>query len=97
MFFFTALSFEMKETSEKNTMIVEKSSFSYDLPMSTSTGSVHVSSSTFDMEHRYEPPCSAVAWSICKYHNRLYSYPVFIAILPHVKITQPKIKTLAKY
>ena len=64
--------------SEENTMITwEKlgkrqtltkliSSFSYDLPMSTSTASVHVSPTTLDMQHRYDPPCSAAARSICR-------------------------------
>lgn len=63
---------------------VDKSSFSYDLPMLTSTASVHVSFSMLDMEHKYHPPCSAVARSICRYHNRLPLF-VFLAIPPHMQ------------
>lgn len=43
--------------------------FSRDLPTVTSTASVHRSSSTLAMEHRYDPPCSAVTSSICTNHN----------------------------
>lgn len=49
--------------------------------MSTLTGSVHLSSSTLDMEHRYDPPCSAEARSIYKYHNVSIFPPLFICLL----------------
>lgn len=55
-----------------------KSSLICDLPMSTSTGSVHLSSSTLDTEHKYDPLCSAVAQSICKNHNTLSSFTFWL-------------------
>lgn len=46
--------------------------FTLNLPMLTSTASVHLSSSTLDTEHRYDPACSEVAWEICKINKPGY-------------------------